>query len=231
MTTQTRIPPRPQPSQVAAGAEVPVCGDSTQTLVRLAALPDGAQAWGPLSQKIERFLRERFGRRGLPPGLEFHDFQNDLMVKVMTKIGTFEDRGPDSFWGWVFTIGSRLQDDAWNRYNRARALGLTGVGFDSDDDETVAPIQAAADVGETPTQIVRYRELAQVEQQCLAQLSENERRVYQLRQGCGLTFAQISRERNGENLSTLRSHYRRARAQLGVMLGAMIDAEGRRRGL
>lgn len=230
MTTQTRIPPRSQPSQVPAAAEAPICGDSTQVLVRLAALPDGAPAWGPLSQKIERFLRERFGRRGLPPGVEFHDFQNDLMVKVMTKIGTFQDRGPDSFWGWVFTIGDRLQDDAWNRYNRARALGLTGAGFDGDD-ETVPPLEMAADTGETPTQIVRFRELAQVEQQCLAQLSADERRVYQLRQGCGLSFAQISKELGIANENTLRSYHHRARMQLAVMLGAMIDAEGRRRGL
>jgi RNA polymerase sigma factor (sigma-70 family) len=230
MTTQTHIPSRPQPSQVPGADDARFCGESTQTLVRLAALPDGGEAWGPLSQKIECFLRERFGRRGLPAGVEFHDFQNDLMVKVMTKIGTFHDRGSDSFWGWVFTIGDRLQSDAWNRYNRARALGLTGAGFDGDD-ETVPPLETAEDLGETPTQIVRYRELAKVEQQCLAQLPEVQRRIYQLRQGCGLTFAQIGREVGIDNDDTVRSHHFRARKQLGVMLGAMIDAEGQRRGL
>lgn len=243
MSFLRRWSPRPAPRLVPFAAPVPqapanvqepaapVVGESTEVLVRLAVGTAGGEAWEPLSKKIEERLRERFGGGSrLPPGVEFGDLLGDLSIKVLTKLGEFEDRGQDAFWRWVQTIASNLERDYWRRHLRAKALGLTGPGEAADDDQP-SRLAEVAQPGESPTSIVRLRELERAEAECVAQLAQPYRRIYELRRRMELSYAEISRQLDGQNQATLRCHYLRAREQVQAMLRERLDRFGRGRGL
>jgi len=201
-------PPVPQ------GTSEPV-GSETSNLVRKAVTGEATRAWTALSEKIVAYLQPRFGHSTFPPGTEFHDFVSDLMAKVMTSIKNFEDRGHDSFWRWVQTIGGNLSRDMWRRFER-----------DATGDGPPRGVDAAAAVGETPTGIVRFRELEKAEQECIAKLGKPMRDVYVMRRQHELSFAEIGAQTGVANQATLRSHYMRAREQIRECLARKIDALG-----
>jgi len=212
------VPPDPQP----------IVGSETSNLVRKAALGETTRAWTALSEKIVFYLRPRFGNCSFPPGLEFNDFVSDLMAKVMTSIKNFEDRGKDSFWRWVQTIGGNLWRDMWRRFERDRRLGLVGRGdTDTEGDGPLRGVEAAIAPGETPTGIVRFRELEKAEQECIERLGKPMRDVYVMRRQHELSFAEIADQTGITNHATLRSHYMRARDQIRDCLASKIDELGK----
>jgi RNA polymerase sigma factor (sigma-70 family) len=192
---------------------------------------EGGQAWGALSAKIVHYLRTRFGNSSFPQGIEFNDFVSDVMLKILTSIETFEHRGKDSFWKWVQTLGGNLWRDLWRKFNRDRQLGLLGRGdHERTDSDTRPPsvTEAAPATGESPTQIVRFRELERAERECVMKLGKQMRDVYVLRRQHELSFAEISERMGGIKEATLRSHYMRARDQIRDCLGGKIDELGTR---
>lgn len=214
-----------------ASSNSPAPGD-TQRLVREAVHGEAARAWTALSAKIVYYLRTRFGNASFPPGAEFLDFVSEVMAKVMTSIGSFEDRGHDSFWRWVQTIGGNQWRDMWRRYDRDRKLGLIGRG-EGDGSETgtglsVSPLKTAPVAGESPTEVVRFRELERAEQECIAKLPRQMRDVYTMRRQRELSFAEISEQLDGIKEVTLRSHYMRARDLVRECLATKVDELGKR---
>jgi RNA polymerase sigma factor (sigma-70 family) len=192
---------------------------------------EAAKAWTALSGKITFYLRTRFGNCSFPPGIEFNDFLSDMMAKVMSSIHSFEDRGKDSFWRWVQTIGGNLWRDMWRRFQRDREHGLVGRGEHSTNDSESRPPSAATGAvspGESVTQIVRFRELERAERECATRLTKTMREVYELRRLHDLPFAEISEKMGGINEATLRSHYMRARDQIRNCLGTKIDEMGKK---
>jgi RNA polymerase sigma factor (sigma-70 family) len=217
--------PEPDPPKPAAAADESVSG--TEFLVREVVRGEGDNAWTALSEKIVHYLSTRFGHASFPQGTEFHDFVSDAMLKILTSIETFEYRGKDSFWKWVQTLGGNLWRDMWRRHERDRKLGLLGRGENvGDEARPPSPTESAPATGETPTQVVRFRELAQSEAECVAKLPKTMREVYLLRPQQDLSFAEISERGGGINEATLRSHYMRARDKVRECLGAKIDAIG-----
>lgn len=222
----SKLPPE---SNQAVPASSPV--HETQFLVREAVHGEAARAWTALSAKIVYYLRTRFGGCSFPPGTEFNDFVSDLMAKVMTSIHTFEDRGKDSFWKWVQTIGGNLWRDMWRRFDRDRKLGLVGRGDSETTKTDGAPPSTtanAADPGESPTQIVRVRELERAEQECIDKLPRQMREVYVRRRMRDLSFAEISAELGGIKEVTLRSHFMRARDLIRECLAMKLDEAGKK---
>jgi RNA polymerase sigma factor (sigma-70 family) len=211
-------PKSPPPADEAAGA--------TEFLLREVTQGEANEAWAQLSGKILHYLQTRFGHASFPQGSEFHDFVSDAMLKILTSIDSFEYRGKDSFWKWVQTLGGNLWRDMWRRHERDRKLGLLGRGDSTDDDRGPSTTEAAPARGETPTQAVRFRELAQAEADCVAMLSKPMQEVYLLRRQHDLSFAEISERSGGTNEATLRSHYMRARDKVRECLGEKIDAIG-----
>ena len=200
----------------------------TEFLVREVVHGEATKAWNALSEKILYYLRTRFGHSSFPNGVEFHDFVSDAMLKILTSIETFEYRGKDSFWKWVQTLAGNLWRDFWRRHERDRKLGLLGRGDHDSGGDSRPPsaTEAAAFKGETPTQIVRFRELERAEQECVAKLPKHFHDVYVLRRQNELSFAEI-RERTGiDNEATLRSHYMRARDRIRECLGSKLDEIG-----
>lgn len=202
---------------------------STEFLVREVVHGEKTQAWNALSEKILYYLRTRFGHSSFPRGVEFGDFVSDAMVKIIGSIDTFEYRGKDSFWKWVQTLAGNLWRDQWRKFDRDRKLGLLGRGdADAGDGDSRPPsaAEAAPAKGETPTQIVRFRELERAEKECVEKLPKHMHEVYVMRRQHDLSFAEISAKSGGINEATLRSHYMRARDRIKECLGSKLDALG-----
>jgi RNA polymerase sigma factor (sigma-70 family) len=200
----------------------------TEFLLREVVSGEKTEAWRMLSQKCLHYLKTRFGRSSFPQGIEFNDFVSDVMLKILTSIELFEYRGKDSFWKWVQTLAGNMWRDLWRKHNRDQKLGLLGRGDTSGASDTRAfsvPETAPAK-DETPTQIVRFRELAKAEEDCAAKLSDVMREVYVMRRQHELSFAEIAKRTGGTNEATLRSHFMRARDKVRECLGAQIDALG-----
>ena len=141
----------------------------------------------------------------------------------------FEYRGKDSFWKWVQTVAGNLWRDFWRRHERDRKLGLLGRGdLGAGEDRPPALTEVAPSSGETPTQIVRFRELAKAEQECIDKLPKQMRDVYVSRRQLDLSFAEISTKTGIANEATLRSHYMRARDRVRECLGSKLDEIGAR---
>ncbi len=222
--------PESDPKKTPASPDPAAIG-GTEFLVREVVHGQATRAWSDLSAKIVHYLRTRFGSSSFPQGIEFNDFVSDVMLKILTSIETFEHRGKDSFWKWVQTLGGNLWRDLWRKFNRDRQLGLLGRGDgDAGDSDTRPPsaTEAAPATGETPTQIVRFRELERTERECVAKLSKQMREVYIMRRQQDLSFAEISERMDGIKEATLRSHYMRARDQVRDCLGSKIDELGKR---
>ena len=200
----------------------------TEFLVREAVHGEAEKAWVVLSEKILYYLRTRFGSASFPHGVEFSDFVSDAMLKILTSIDTFEYRGKDSFWKWVQTLAGNLWRDFWRRHERDRKLGLLGRGETPSGGEDRAPslTEGAPSKGETPTQIVRFRELEKAEAECVAKLPKQMRDVYVMRRQHELSFAEISERTGVDNEATLRSHYMRARDRVRDCLGGKLDELG-----
>ncbi len=202
----------------------------TEFLVREVVHGEKSRAWIDLSAKIVFYLRTRFGNSSFPPGTEFSDFVSDAMLKILTSIESFEYRGKDSFWKWVQTLAGNLWRDMWRRFDRDRRLGLAGRGeHDASDSDSRPPsaTEAAASHEETPTQVVRFRELERAEGECVAKLPKQMREVYVMRRQHEMTFAEISEKTGGIKEVTLRSHYMRARDSVRECLGSKIDLLGK----
>jgi RNA polymerase sigma factor (sigma-70 family) len=203
---------------------------ATEFLVREVVHGEKSRAWVDLSAKIVFYLRSRFGNSSFPPGQEFTDFVSDAMLKILTSIHTFEYRGKDSFWKWVQTLAGNVWRDQWRRFDRDRRLGLAGRGEHNANDSDSRPpsaTEAAPSHEETPTQVVRFRELERAEAECVAKLPKQMREVYVLRRQQELSFAEISEQTGGVKEVTLRSHYMRARDSVRECLGSKIDQLGK----
>lgn len=213
-------PPQPPTDPAVVG--------NTEFLVREVVHGEAKQAWTALSEKILYYLRTRFGHASFPQGVEFTDFVSECMLKILTSVDTFEYRGKDSFWKWVQTLAGNLWRDLWRKFDRDRRLGLLARGDAVNDSDSRPPsaAEAAPAKGETPTQIVRYRELERAERDCVKKLPKHMHDVYVMRRQHELSFAEISAKSGGINEATLRSHFMRARDKIRECLGTKLDELG-----
>ena len=199
----------------------------TAYLVHAVASGERERAWRLLSQKCLHYLGSRFGRSSLPRTLELDDFVNEVMLKILTSIDSFEDRGKDSFWKWVQTVAGNQWRDIWRKFHREQRLGLVGAGGGSADASGVSsPLDAAASRDHSPTQIAQFQQLESVEQDCLQRLPSAWRDVYVMRRQFELSFAEVAKRTGVMNEATLRSHYKRAREKMRECLLAKVDALG-----
>lgn len=222
MTSDPNDPKQPTPSEQAGAG-------GTEFLLREVVSGEKTQAWGMLSQKCLHYLKTRFGRSSFPQGVEFTDFVSDVMLKILTSIEAFEYRGKDSFWKWVQTLAGNMWRDLWRKHNRDQKLGLLGrgdSGSGNPDTKSFSVADSTPTKEETPTQIVRFRELEKAEADCVSKLSDNMQKVYMMRRQHELSFAEIAGRMGGANEATLRSHYMRARDKVRECLGAKIDQLG-----
>ena len=197
--------------------------NDTQFIVSQAQL-DEQRAWVQLSGKVLFFLRSRFSNVQFPPDMEFEDFASEVMLKLLSDIGKFNDQGKGSFWGWVYMLSQNRLKDLWRRSNRDSKLGLHGSG--ERDDSAIGFDDRPDLAADSVSEIMNVRDIESAERDCAARLPEDMREVYFMRRLQDLPFADISKAMDGIKEVTLRSHYKRARDFVKDCIRQKIDTLG-----
>ena len=96
----------------------------------------------------------------------------------------------------------------------------------SEQDEDV--VDSCLSTEDSPTSIVRIRELEQAERDCVELLPPTLREVYLMRRVLEMSFAEISERKDDAKLATLRSHYLRGRETVRSCLARRVDKLGDR---
>ncbi len=196
----------PNSVPVESGASLDM--DKTQNLVSDASEDNASPAWGPLSQKIERRMRQRYGhRRRFPFGFEFEDFQMTVMARIIEDLRKYRSQSGESFWSWFFVVADNVLVDLMRRESaQKRGGGRSAEGHDA--------LHAVTDERvPSPTVMIRVRELEDAEMRCANRLSPHARDVY-LKRRQGLSFSEIAEVFEGKSEATLRSTYKRAREEV-----------------
>ncbi|MBR5381032.1 MAG: sigma-70 family RNA polymerase sigma factor [Oscillospiraceae bacterium] len=138
------------------------------------------------------------------------DVSQEAFLKLYTHLGTF--RGGSKLSVWLYRVTYNLCVDLKRRENRAPVLSLSLS--DDDGDEIVVDIP---DTRPSPESELERRELARAVDEAMAQLSEEHRRILSLREGAGLSYADISAVL-GLNEGSVKSRLNRARRALAKIL-------------
>lgn len=205
--------------------------ENTQLIVRGAQAGQNALAWVLLSQKVEFFLKSRFGGTRMPPGLEFEDLSSEVMLKILGDLGKYQDQGKGAFWGWVWRLTQNRLTDLWRKYDRDRAIGNVARGLDDAAEGGGAGggvEQVADEANVSGTQALRILELQAAEQDCLQRLPKEMREVYRRRRVHEMRFKDISAAMGGINENTLRSLFKRAKDYVQECVRRKLDDLGRR---
>jgi RNA polymerase sigma-70 factor (ECF subfamily) len=165
-----------------SGAE-PMSDDSREArLVRRAVAGDQVALTTLLAEcrgRIVQYLKQRLPK-DLSTEVDAEDVVQAALVEVFRHVGTFEDRGPGSFFRWVATIGLRKLRDAI-RLRRAAKRGYgqlaPGTGSPNWNESLIALIDLVAAPGRSPSQSVARGEAIRAVEAALAGLPEDYRRA------------------------------------------------------
>ncbi len=135
-----------------------------------------------VESRLDATLRARY---------EPEDVLQQTYIQVLKEIGRFENRGPNSFINWVFTILDHKLIDVRRAANRqARAVSketpLVSTGLSGSYLNLLDYVYADS---ETPSRVVRRDEALCALMDCVSSLSDSHRQVLQLRflQGMSVT--------------------------------------------
>ena len=124
---------------------------------------------------VARTSPERFGR------IEADDLLQQAYVDVVAHIGGFKYRGPSSFFHWL----ERILESKWldaRRYHRAAARSITREARPADTASGYEALAARVPIDSmTPSRVVAREEAHSLLMAALAGLSDDHRRVLQLR--------------------------------------------------
>ena len=147
------------------------------------------------------------------------DILQEVYLRVFRQIGQFQDRGPNSFLNWVYTILDHTLVDARRAARRQRRdvereIGAAAPGGSSSYWNLLD--QVHADSG-TPSRVVRREEAFGALLTCLTRLSESQQEVIRLRFLDGLSVAEAA-ERLGKSEDAVVALTRRALDALRVSM-------------
>lgn len=143
------------------------------------------------------------------------DVVQEALFEAFRRLDSFEVRSPGSFKYWV---GSLVENKIRDRLRRERALKRGGgevqrLGAFS----TSARLESSlADDGPTPTQEARAAELEEQIDAALLQLGDEDRRIFQMRNLCGMEYGEIA-SLLGTKESSARAHYSRVLGKLSFL--------------
>ncbi len=123
------------------------------------------------------------------------DILQEVYLRVFRQIGQFEDRGPNSFLNWIYTILDHALIDA-RRAARRQVRDVErevapGAAPDSSSYWNLLE-QLHTDTG-TPSRVVRREEACGALLTCLARLSEDQQQAIRLRFLEGVSVAETAR--------------------------------------
>jgi RNA polymerase sigma-70 factor (ECF subfamily) len=126
--------------------------------------------------------------------LEPDDLLQQVYADAMLKIDRFEDRGEDSFFSWLARIlDSKLIDAQRRIHARARAVAREAAP-PRQPSAFASLVQRAAVDSMTPSRVFARRESEALLHAALAGLSDDHRRILELRFIRGLSLARASEE-------------------------------------
>lgn len=151
------------------------------------------------------------------------DVSQEAFLKLYTHLGTF--RGGSRLSVWLYRVTYNLCIDLKRREGHAAVVSLNLP--DDDGGEVVLDIP---DTRPSPESELEKRELMRAVDDAMTQLSEEHRRILSLREGAGLSYADISAVL-GLNEGSVKSRLNRARRALAKILveNGTFDERGRQK--
>jgi RNA polymerase sigma-70 factor (ECF subfamily) len=148
---------------------------------------------------------------------EAEDIAQETFIKAYRALGNF--RGESAFYTWLY----RIAINTANNYLISRGRRPPDTDVDVDDDEEVEAQLALADP-EDPEASVRTEELKQAIDKAIAELPEDLRTAFCLREFSGLSYEEIT-DIMGCPVGTVRSRIFRAREAIDNKIKPLLEPD------
>ncbi len=146
------------------------------------------------------------------------DVMQDVMLRAVGRIGSFEMRDENSFLHWLGTIAANHVRDLVDAAHADRRDVRRETPQQGGDDGSTRILEPAGH-GETPSQEAAKAELADIMDECIRSLPEHQRELVLMRDFAGMAWDAIG-SKIGVSADAARMQYGTAKAALGRRLQA-----------
>ncbi|MBK8978577.1 MAG: sigma-70 family RNA polymerase sigma factor [Planctomycetes bacterium] len=203
--------------------------DPGETVLQGIRVKDGdADAWVPLGRKIERFLGDAFRHDRLTRrGIEFEDFQQEVLLELLRRLPAMELRSRGEFWAFVRKVARNWLIDQHRRQNADKRKPADGAVLpqDPDGEGRDLPNEVPDPAGGTGSRFARLREIEERELECVNRVlvDDEQRRIYLLRRRDELSHDEIAAKVGRNKGATVRLIFHRAQKKVIACLRDRLD--------